>query len=108
MIAEYIGTACIVAAPVLILSSFVFVFKMGRAISAVDSALWDEMRPGMFSDIRVSREHRERLGQFLSTKEYLSLNDEAVARLAVAYKVTRNAAVVALCGAVATVIWSLV
>jgi hypothetical protein len=105
--ASIFGTACIIAAPVLILSSFVALWRMGRAITAVNPALWDEMKPGVYSDISVTRKHSEALGAFLSTKEYLSLNSASITRLAVIYKVLRNAAVVALGGAVATVFWAL-
>ena len=97
------GTACIILTPLLIVSSFVLVFRMGRSIAAVNPKLWDEMKPGMYSDIRVSREHRSRLSEFLSSDEYLSLNDPEITRWAVADKVTRNCAVAALCGGAITV-----
>lgn len=106
LIATTLGIACIVAAPLLILSSFVALWRMGRAITAVNPALWDEMKPGAYSDIWVTRKHTEALSAFLSTKEYLSLNSASITRLAVIYKVLRNAAVVALCGAVVTVFWA--
>lgn len=106
VILQALGAACLITVLPLIILSFVLVWKLGRIVAAINPSLWDEMKPGMYSDIRVSRAHRQRLSEFLSTREYLSLNSPSADRVAVAYKIVRAAAVVALIGAVATVLWA--
>lgn len=105
MIILYLGVTCMCMTPVLILVSFVLQLRMGRAISRINAALWDEMKPGMYSDIGTSRGHRENLLLFLSTKEYLSLNDASVTKYAVAYRVVRLLWMILLCVSIGFVIW---
>jgi hypothetical protein len=101
-----LGTSCIIAAPLLLLSTWFVIWRMGVAIKRIDPALWEAMRPGMYSDIWVTRKHNEALSAFISTREYLSLNNASITRLATAYKYIRTALVVSLIGAVLTVLWA--
>lgn len=107
LILQILGGACLVGAPLLIIGSFVLVWRLGRIIASTNPALWDEMKPGMYSDIRVSRAHRQRLTEFISSGEYRLLNNPSVTRLAIACRIVRVAAVVALLGAAATVFWAM-
>lgn len=100
------GVACLVMSPLLFISSFVVLGRLGNVISRKHRSVWEEMKPGMYSDIGVSREHRRRLGEFLSTREYLEFNDPTISRLAVIYRAINIATAVALIAGAGLVAWS--
>lgn len=102
-----LGMACLIAAPILVVSFFVLILQLGRAIAAVNPGLWDEMKPGFYSSIWTSQQHRENLDLFLSMDEYRSLNSRKIDRLASACKRLRIAAPTAFIGAVLFVLWAL-
>lgn len=104
---ECFGAACLVLAPLTFAISLIVLMRLGKVISEKDALLWGEMRPGMYSDIGVSRDHRKRLATFLSSGEYLKFNDQRLVRLARMYRVLNITSAVFLCGGVAVVIWSL-
>jgi hypothetical protein len=101
-----LGMTCLIAAPILIVSFFVLIILLGRAIAAVNPELWDEMKPGFYSSIWTSRQHRENLDLFLSMDEYRSVNSRKIDRLASACKLIRVAGPIALVGAVLFVFWA--
>lgn len=107
-VALVLGILCIVSAPLLVVAALIIRRKLGSEIASVDPTLWEQMKPGLYSDIRVSRQHRLRLKEFILTREYLALNNPAVNRLAVAYRAISWAGLITLVGAavtVAAVLW---
>jgi hypothetical protein len=96
--------ASIVAAPILFILTLVFSHRLGRLISSIDSALWDRMKPGLYRDIAISREHRQRLGDFIRNREYESLNSQSITRLSQLVKWSNYGSVVTFAFAVITVI----
>lgn len=97
-----------VSVPLLLVSGWVISFRLGSELSSLDSELWDQMKPGLYSDIRVSRQHRLRFKEFLLTREYLKFDRPTVNRLAVALRAIYWATYIAMIGSavtVATVLW---
>jgi hypothetical protein len=107
VILQLLGAVCLIGAPLLIVGSFVLVWRLGRLMASTNPDLWAQMKPGLYSDIRISRAHRQRLDAFVSTAEYRELNNTSITRLAIAYRIVRLAAVVAMLGALVTVFWAM-
>lgn len=101
------SAGCLAAAPVLFIYSMVVLFQLGRAISAVNPPLWAEMKPGFYTDIRVSQVHDRRLSEFLGSEEYLALKDAEVTRLAVRYRRTRKALLLAMAVAALNILYTM-
>lgn len=101
------GVVCIALVPLLFAGVLIVRSKLGSELASGNPALWEQMKPGMYSDIRVSRQHRERLKEFISTREYLTLNNPSVSRLAVAYNVMSWLLLIAICCAALTVVAAL-
>ena len=106
-LAMLLGIACWIAAPIFFLLAFMGCRKLGRAITSVNPSLWEEMRPGLYTDIRVSKQHRERLSDFIATGEYLALKNPNVNRLAARYQLLLRCLYVALAGAAMTIVIAL-
>lgn len=102
-----LGVTCLILAPVLFVVSLVLLIRLGSAISRKDPELWSEMKPGFYSDIRVSNAHDRRFTRFLRSREYLQLNDPTISRLAVLLRRASIAGRVAMYGGIAVVLWSL-
>jgi hypothetical protein len=65
------------------------------------------MRPGFYSDIRVSQAHDPRLYEFLGSEEYLALNDAAVTRLTVRFRMIRKALLLAMAAAALNILYTM-
>lgn len=102
----WIGVGCIIVAPLCVVLSFIVLRQLGRNVAAKRPNLWDEMKPGLYADINISRDHRRRLSEFLSNHEYLTLNDPLVTRFAVSYRALQFTAVVTAVAAVVTILIS--
>jgi hypothetical protein len=102
-----LGVACLILAPLLLATYLFLGFRMGRAIAMVSQDLWDEMRPGFYSRMATSQAHTSRLRAFIKNREYETLDDPRITRLAIAFRITRAALIVCALGALATVAWAL-
>jgi hypothetical protein len=100
------GVVCLFLVPPLVISSFVLALRLGSAIRSKNPSVWDEMKPGFYSDIRVSIAHQKRFREFLSSREYQELNDPRISRLAVLCRISGFALAGAMCGGAAMLIWS--
>jgi hypothetical protein len=91
-----VGLGFVVLGPVLVGLMFYFTFKIGRAVANKNPELWDSMRPGFYTDIRISREHRQRFVAFITDREYRSLECLAIDRLVPWYRLIRRCAFVSV------------
>jgi len=101
-----LGVACLILAPALVVATFVSLWRVGRSVKAHDPQLWDSMRPGLYGSRMAQVGHSERLRDFFDGHEYESFKDPTLNRFARAYVYLGRASVVALVGAVATVVWA--
>ena len=79
-----LGGSCFFVSFLAFVMALYFRWKLGDAMSVKHAALWEEMRPGFYSDISTSREHSRRFDDFLDSKEYLGLQDARITRAAIA------------------------
>ena len=106
LIAAIFGVLCLVSLFPLVLVSFWCLWRLGRAIEAVAPEVWAEMRPEFGLRGKVARQRGRRRALFLASREYESLGSPLVNERARTYQRLEKVIVVALIGAILTVIWA--
>jgi hypothetical protein len=106
LIAAIFGVSCLVSLLPLVLVSFWCLWRLGRAIEAVAPDVWAEMRPEFGIPHKVLNQCGQRRALFLASREYESLGSPIVNQRARTYQRLQKAIVVALIGAILTVIWA--
>ena len=89
----------LIVGPILGAYHFYLIMKIGRLVASKNTALWNEMKPGFYSNLQITRDHRQRFLDFVHDGDFLSFGLPNLDALVRQYKKVRICAIVTIIGA---------
>jgi hypothetical protein len=89
---------CFLASAPVIGFMFYLYFRIGQLIGRMRPALWEEMRSGFYTDLRVSQRHNQRFRDFLLNGECAQLGIPGLEQMVHRYKFMRTCTIILVTG----------